>query len=127
MRKICPECSTERPVSDQESRFSGIRVGTPVRYATALTAQEKISRKLEGTLCTRCGGTGYQGRIGSYELMKVSRSICDAIKQQKSTQEIEDLAVQEGMITLKAYAADLVTRQLTTLSEMQKICNIGQT
>jgi type IV pilus assembly protein PilB len=59
--------------------------------------------------------------------MKVSRSICDAIKQQKSTQEIEDLAVQEGMITLKAYAADLVTRQLTTLSEMQKICNIGQT
>ena len=124
MRKVCPECSTERPVSDPESRFSGIRVGTPVRHATALSAQEKTSRKQEGTLCTRCGGTGYQGRIGTYELMKVSRTMCDAIKHQKSTQEIEDLAVQEGMLTLKAYAADLVTRQLTTLSEMQKICNI---
>ncbi len=124
MRKVCPECSSERPVSDAESRFSGIRIGTPVRHATALSADEKISRKQEGTLCTRCGGTGYQGRIGSYELMKVSRSMCEAIKQQKSTQEIEDLAVQEGMLTLKTYAADLVTRQLTTLSEMQKICNI---
>ncbi len=124
MRKVCPECSSERPVSDAESRFSGIRIGTPVRHATALSAEEKSSRKQEGTLCTRCGGTGYQGRIGSYELMKVSRTICEAIKQQKSTQDIEDLAVQEGMLTLKAYAAELVTRQLTTLSEMQKICNI---
>jgi len=124
MRKVCPECSSERPVSDAESRFSGIRVGTPVRHATALSAEEKSARKQEGTLCTRCGGTGYQGRIGTYELMKVSRTMCDAIKHQRSTQEIEDLAVQEGMLTLKAYAADLVTRQLTTLSEMQKICNI---
>jgi len=124
MRKVCPECSSERPVSDAESRFSGIRVGTPVRHATALSAEEKSARKQEGTLCTRCGGTGYQGRIGTYELMKVSRTMCDAIKHQRSTQEIEDLAVQEGMLTLKAYAADLVTRQLTTLAEMQKICNI---
>jgi len=124
MRKVCPECSSERPVSDAESRFSGIRVGTPVRHATALSAEDKSARKQEGTLCTRCGGTGYQGRIGTYELMKVSRTMCDAIKHQRSTQEIEDLAVQEGMLTLKAYAADLVTRQLTTLSEMQKICNI---
>jgi len=124
MRKVCPECSSERPVSDAESHFSGLRVGTPVRHATALSANEKAARKQEGTLCTRCGGTGYQGRIGSYELMKVSRTVCDAVKQEKSPQEIEDLAVQEGMLTLKAYAADLVKRQLTTLSEMQKICNI---
>jgi len=124
MRKVCPECSSERPVTEAESHFSEIRVGTPVRHATALSAEEKSVRKQEGTLCTRCGGTGYQGRIGSYELMKVSRTMCDAIKHQRSTQEIEELAVQEGMLTLKSYAADLVRRQLTTLSEMQKICNI---
>jgi len=124
LRKVCPECSTERPLNDAESLFSGLKQGTPVRVASALTASEKEQRKQEGTLCTRCGGTGYQGRIGTYELLKLTKGIRDAIKQQKSTQEIEDVAVEEGMLTLKAYGVKLVANQLTTISELQKICNM---
>ena len=67
--------------------------------------------------------TGYQGRIGTYELMKVNRSIREAIKQQKSTHEIEQVAQQEGMLTLKTYAVDLIVKQLTTISELKKIVN----
>jgi len=120
---VCPECSVERPLSESESKFSGLKKGLSVRVANALNAIEKEQRKQEGTLCTRCGGTGYKGRIGTYELLKMTKSIRDAIKQQKSTQEIEDAAVEGGMLTLKAYAARLVEKQLTTVSELQKICN----
>lgn len=123
MRKVCPECSTERPLNEAESRFSGLKKGTPVRVASALKASEKEQRKKEGTLCTRCVGTGYQGRIGTYELLRLTKGIRDAIKQQKSTQEIEDTAVEEGMLTLKAYGAKLIEKQLTTISELEKICN----
>jgi type IV pilus assembly protein PilB len=122
LRKVCPECSAERPINEAESEFTGIRLGTSVRVATSLSAEEKQQRKQEGTLCTRCGGTGYQGRIGTYELMRINRNIQDAIKQQKSTHEIEDLAIDAGMMTLKTYAVDLVTKQLTTVSELKKIC-----
>ena len=125
MRKVCPECSAERPINDEESRFSGLRPGTPIRVANALQGEEREKRKQEGTLCTRCNGSGYQGRIGAYELMKVNRDIQDSIKKQLSTQEIETVAVENGMWTLKKYAADLVEKQLTTISEMMKISNTG--
>jgi len=36
-------------------------------------------------------------------------------------QEIEDIAVEEGMHTLKSYGAELIERQLTTVSEVYKI------
>ncbi len=121
MRKVCPECSSIRIINDAESRFTGLLRGTKVRVATALKAEEKEQRKREGTLCTRCGGTGYQGRIGIYELMRMNRRISDAIKQNKSSQEIEDIAVEDGMITLKAYAVDLIKNQLTTVSELMKV------
>ena len=123
LRQVCPECSTERPINDAESQFTGIRPGTPIRVATALNAEEKEQRKREDTLCTRCNGSGYKGRVGTYELMKVSRKIRDAIKQNKSTHEIEGIAVEDGMTTLKGYAVELIKKQLTTVSELKKICN----
>ena len=126
LRKVCPECSAERPINEAESRFTGLPQGISARFATALTAEEKQQRKQEGTLCTRCNGSGYQGRIGTYELMKVNRNIREAIKQQKSTHEIESVAIQDGMLTLKTYAVDLIAKQLTTISELRKICNTDE-
>ena len=123
LRKVCPSCSVERPINDVESEFTGLQVGTPARFANSLNSSEKQQRKKEGILCTRCSGTGYKGRIGTYELMKVKSNIRDAIKQKKPAHEIESIAVDDGMLTLKAYAVDLIAKQLTTISELQKICN----
>ena len=123
LRKICPECSAVRPINAAESQFTGIKAGTPIRSATTLTAEEKEERKKEGTLCSRCNGSGYKGRIGTYELMKVSKKIRDAIKQNKSTHEIEAIAIEDGMTTLKGYAVELIKKQHTTISEHKKICN----
>ena len=83
----------------------------------------KKNNENAGTLCTRCNGSGYKGRVGTYELMKVSRKIRDAIKQNRSGHEIEAIAVEDGMTTLKGYGVDLIKKQLTTVSELKKICN----
>ena len=61
--------------------------------------------------------------MGTYELMKVDRAVKEAIRQGKSTQEIASIAEDNGMLTLKTYGVDLVAKQLTTISELQKICN----
>ena len=123
LRKVCPECSVERPITEPEARFTGLRQHTSVRVATCLSVEEKEQRKRESTLCTRCSGSGYHGRIGTYELLRITRNIREAIKAHKSTQEIEEIATQEGMLTLKAYAVKLIEQQLTTISELQKISN----
>ncbi len=124
LRKVCPECSTKVPANEQEARFAEFKIGTTIRKANVLSSKEKDARKKEGTLCSRCGGIGYKGRVGTYELLRITKSIREAIKQGKSTNEIEQIAIMEdGMLTLKTYAIDLVINQLTTLSEVQKICN----
>ena len=123
LRRVCPECSVQRPINDAESYFTGLQPGTPVRFATMLSAEEKQQRKQEGTLCAKCGGSGYKGRVGTYELMTINSSIRESIKKNKTTHEIEQEAVQSGMLTLKRYGVELIREQLTTISELQKICN----
>ena len=123
LRRVCPECSVQRPINDAESYFTGLQPGTPVRFATMLSAEEKQQRKQEGTICAKCGGSGYKGRVGTYELMTINSSIRDSIKKNKTTHEIEQEAVQSGMLTLKRYGVELIREQLTTISELQKICN----
>ena len=123
LRRVCPECSVQRPINDAESYFTGLRPGTPVRFATMLSAEEKQQRKQEGTLCAKCGGSGYKGRVGTYELMTINSSIRESIKKNRTTHEIEQEAVQSGMLTLKRYGVELIREQLTTISELQKICN----
>ena len=125
LRKVCPECSVQRPINEKESQFTGLNLGTTIRAANALNADEREQRKKEGTLCTRCNGSGYQGRIGAYELMKINGEIQDSIKKNLTTQELEAVAIQNGMWTLKKYAVDLIEKQLTTVSELMKICNSG--
>ena len=123
LRKVCPDCSVDKVISEKACNFTGLKPGTIIKKATVLGGEEKTRRRSEGTLCTRCSGTGYKGRIGTYELMNVTRNIQNAIKQKKTTQEIEDIAKGEGMLTLKDYAIKLVEEKLTTISELLKILN----
>ena len=122
LRRVCPECSVQRPINEAEGYFTGLPEATPARFANALSAEEKQKRKQAGTLCNNCNGSGYKGRIGTYEMMLINKDIRECIKQNKSTHEIELIAKENGMLNLKTYAVDLIAQQLTTISELQKIC-----
>jgi len=122
MRRVCPGCSSVRTVTEEESRYTGLQTSLQIRVANALSEHEKEQSMREGRLCAACSGIGYRGRIGTYELLKITPSIRQAIKNGEPTQVIEDIAVEEGMLTLKAYAVKLVANQLTTISELIKIC-----
>ena len=71
-----------------------------------LTQEQRTLAKQEGTLCPKCQGKGYKGRLGVYELMPVNKEIKEAIKEGRTSAEIEDAAVQSGMKTLKPMDAN---------------------
>ena len=71
--------------------------------------------------CKLCNNTGYLGRIGIYEIMTITPKIKNLITNSASAEEIRDMAVEEGMNTLKAAAADYVRNGVTTVSEMVKV------
>ncbi len=124
VRKVCTGCGIKRPIKESEAREFNINLNTPVMYANKLTSEEKAIRKKEGSLCAKCNGSGYKGRIGIYELLVLNRKIQAAIAEGKSTREVENLAINENsMLTLKQYGIELVKEQLTTISEVLRVCN----
>ena len=123
LRKVCTGCAIKRPISEKESREFQIRNNTPIMYANTLTAEEKVKRKKEGTLCPQCQGSGYKGRVGTYELLVVDRKIQAAISEGKTDREVEQIAVnQNNMLTLTQYGVELVKEHLTTTSELIRVC-----
>ncbi len=123
LRKVCTGCAIKRPVTESESIEFNIKRNTPIMYANSLSAEEKLNRKRENTLCGKCQGSGYKGRVGTYELLLIDRKIQSAISKGLTDREIENLAVTENsMYTLTQYGVELVKDNLTTLSEVKRVC-----
>ena len=123
LRKVCSGCCIKRPISEGEARQFQIKPNAPIMYANALSAEEKSKRKKENTLCPQCGGTGYKGRVGVYELLLLDRKIQSAIANNKTDNEIEEIAVNNNsMLTLTQYGVELVKDHLTTTSEIIRVC-----
>jgi len=68
--------------------------------------------------CDRCGGSGYKGRVGIYQLMPISESIERIILQQGTTADIEDQARKEGVKTLRESGLQKVKQGMTSLEEV---------
>ncbi len=123
LRKVCTGCAIKRPISEMEAIEFNIKKNTPIMHANSLTAKEKSERKKENTLCQKCLGSGYKGRVGTYELLIVDRKIQNAISKGLTDRELEKLAVEENsMLTLTQYGVELVKENLTTLSEVVRVC-----
>ena len=123
LRKVCTGCGIKRPISESEAIEFNIKKNTPIMYANSLTAEEKLNRKRENTLCQKCQGTGFKGRVGAYELLLLDRKIQNAISKGLTDKEVEQLAVTENsMLTLTQYGVELVKENLTTISEVIRVC-----
>ena len=123
LRKVCTGCAIKRPISESDAIEFNIPKNTPIMFANSLSSEEKFNRKRENTLCQQCQGSGYKGRVGAYELLLLDRKIQNAISQGLTDKEVEQLAVNENsMLTLSQYGIELVKEQLTTISEVIRVC-----
>jgi len=71
--------------------------------------------------CFRCSNTGYRGRIGIYELLLVSERIQRLTLERASGREIKQVAVEEGMVTLRRDGLQKVKAGLTSLEEVMRV------
>lgn len=108
VRRLC-ECKKEKTATPEEMALLGCKPGTP---------PIKI---YEPGRCTLCNDTGYSGRIGVYEIMPVTGRVKHAISKKTTSEEIQKIALEEGMSTLRMSAARLVREGVTTIAEMKRI------
>ena len=71
--------------------------------------------------CSRCGGTGYRGRVALYELMVVSKDMRELILRRSSTDEITHIAEKEGMVRLREDGLLKAAQGITTIEEVMRV------
>jgi type IV pilus assembly protein PilB len=107
-RLLCEECKRRTTIPSEVMRANGFNVGLD------LEAYEPVG-------CARCGGTGYKGRIGLYEVMWVSDTIRSLAVSREPAETIMHAAVHEGMMRLREDGLEKVRRGLTSIAEIARV------
>ena len=108
-RRLCPQCKEGYTVDANIAKFWGLAEGTTI---------------YRGKGCNACGGKGVRGRVGVYEVMKVTPRLRAMIGSASRSEEIHAAAVEEGMIDLKRYSAWLLTEGLTSVEEVTSVVSV---
>jgi len=105
VRVLCKHC--KRPQKVPES----------VLAEHGLTGAEPF----EAVGCSRCGGSGYRGRVGVYEVMSVSEHIRALILERASVDIMVTVAVREGMRRLRDDGLEKVREGITSIAEVERM------
>jgi type IV pilus assembly protein PilB len=71
--------------------------------------------------CVRCGNTGYKGRIGLFEVMKVTPEMHHLIVERASVEQMTQLAIDQGMRRLREDGMDKVRAGITSGAEVARV------
>jgi type IV pilus assembly protein PilB len=107
-RKLCSHCKRRTIIPAQILRDSGYKA------LVDLEAYEPVG-------CRRCGGSGYRGRVGLYEVMDVSPEVRKLTLERRPSEEIRDLAVHEGMRRLRDDGLEKVRQGRTSIAEIARV------
>lgn len=107
VRTICPKCKASYTPTAAELANVGLSESVQVLY--------------KGEGCDHCFGTGYKGRCGIYELMPVSSTIKRKLIDTADSNQLEQVAIEEGMETLRQSGAHLIQEGVTTTAEVLRV------
>jgi type IV pilus assembly protein PilB len=104
VRRLCPDCATVAPATGESLYRAGLPVPAHLPRAVG---------------CGRCGGTGYRGRVGLFELLRVDAPVRELILDGAPADVIREAASAAGMVPLPVDAWSKVEAGLTTVEEIR--------
>ena len=107
VRRLCPKCKVGRQATEEEKKMLGIDI-----------TKDQIIYEPCG--CEECN-RGYRGRIAIYEIMPITSNIRRVLHETVTTDEIQKVAVAEGMNTLRMAGANNVLDGVTSIDEMVRV------
>ncbi|MGH9450122.1 MAG: type IV-A pilus assembly ATPase PilB [Terriglobia bacterium] len=107
VRRVCAECKTQDPASPQVLADAG--------YSPE---EARSVTPMKGKGCNACGGRGYKGRVGLYEVMETTDVIREMILAGASALDLKRKAIEQGMVTLRRSGLAKVAAGQTTLEEV---------
>lgn len=114
VRRICPHCKIG--YTPPASIVNEIR-----NTLGSLLKEGEDIQFFKGKGCSRCGGSGYLGRVGIFEVLPISERISKLVLEHPDSDTIEKEAVSEGMITMKKDGYLKVMQGITTIEEVLRV------
>jgi type II secretory ATPase GspE/PulE/Tfp pilus assembly ATPase PilB-like protein len=114
VRRICGEC--KRAATDVPGEIIRVGLANDRNFEGG-----PFERLWKGEGCAKCGGTGYFGKTGVFEVMPISDRLKTLVARGVCETELRDEAIKEGMSTLLEAAREKVLEGETTLDEYQRI------
>ncbi len=132
VRRVCNECKEEyappEEVKEDIRKILEPVAGSKIIIEKDPTIAESIKKMKEGITklykgkgCDHCGGTGYKGRVGIFEVLEMSNDVSHLVIERGTADQIQSVAVQEGMLTLLQDGALRVLEGATTLEEVLRV------
>jgi general secretion pathway protein E len=106
VKMICADCAETFEMKGEEL----LKMGFPVAESGNISLRR-------GKGCRECRGTGYRGRCGIFEIFPMSSQIKKMVASDAHTLEMRQVAIREGMTTLREDAWSKVKRGITTYEE----------
>ncbi|PIT93314.1 MAG: hypothetical protein COU06_00605 [Candidatus Harrisonbacteria bacterium CG10_big_fil_rev_8_21_14_0_10_38_8] len=119
VRKLCVKCKKEVALTDEmKKKITEFYKNLPEKIKVKDISEVKIFEKGGDADCKECNGTGYRGRMGVYELLKIGDKMEELIEKKAGEVEIERFAKEQGMITL---AQDGILRILDSVTSFEEV------
>ncbi|MEN6371507.1 MAG: ATPase, T2SS/T4P/T4SS family [Armatimonadota bacterium] len=110
-RRVCQNCKTSYTVAAKELRRFGMKTDDPEQPVTLY----------RGTGCEVCRQTGYKGRVGLYELMRMNDEIAELVVRRAPLADVREAAKANGMHELREDGLTKVLEGLTTPDEIMRV------
>ncbi|MCW3034287.1 MAG: type pilus assembly protein PilB [Solirubrobacteraceae bacterium] len=107
-RQLCSSCKRRTIIPAKVLQESGYKAHME------LEAYEPVG-------CRRCGGSGYKGRLGLYEVMTMSPEVQTMTLERRPAEEIRDVAVSQGMVRLRDDGLQKVRMGRTSMAEIARV------
>jgi type IV pilus assembly protein PilB len=111
-RQLCQQCKKRTIIPADVLRENSFRA------TVDLEAYEPVG-------CGRCGGSGYKGRLGLYEVMVLTDELRKLIVQRAPAEDIADVAMRDGMRRLRDDGLDKVRQGRTSIAEIARVVGSG--
>lgn len=134
VRRICPDCKKEyQPPPQVVEDFQRV-LGNLIKHKETLAKMSEQEQKeihevedakklklFKGQGCDKCGDSGYRGRIGIFEALPITDKIGRLILERSPSNKIEEVAIEEGMVSMLQDGYLKVIEGITTIEEVIRV------
>ncbi|MFA7675861.1 MAG: GspE/PulE family protein [Candidatus Shapirobacteria bacterium] len=122
LRKVCRDCVSEMEIPADKLAELKSTLGpifNMIEDKFAKDGKKLTLPKIVG--CQKCNNTGYLGRIAIYEVMPISEKISKLIVEKAAASDIQKLAMEEGMLSMKQDGYVKVLEGVTSMDEVIRV------